>query len=44
VAILRGERDPTRAAVQLIERANDGGGPDNTTVVLVRIGQRREEP
>jgi protein phosphatase len=38
VAILRGERDLTRAAVQLIERANDGGGPDNITVVLVRIG------
>ena len=38
LAILRGERDLTRAAVQLIERANDGGGPDNTTVVLIRIG------
>jgi serine/threonine protein phosphatase PrpC len=38
VAILRGEHDLTRAAVQLIERANDRGGPDNTTVVLVRIG------
>jgi serine/threonine protein phosphatase PrpC len=38
VAILRRERDLTRAAVQLIERANDRGGPDNTTVVLVRIG------
>jgi serine/threonine protein phosphatase PrpC len=38
VAILRRERDLTRAAVQLIERANDGGGPDNTTVVLIRIG------
>jgi serine/threonine protein phosphatase PrpC len=38
VAILRGERDLTRAAVQLIEHANDGGGPDNTTVVLIRIG------
>ena len=38
VAILRGEPDLTRAAVRLIERANDGGGPDNVTVVLVRIG------
>jgi protein phosphatase len=38
VAILRRERDLTRAAAELIERTNDGGGPDNTTVVLIRIG------
>ncbi len=28
----------TRAAAQLVERANDAGGPDNVTVVLVRVG------
>jgi len=37
VAILRSEPDLTRAAVQLIERANDRGGHDNTTVILLRI-------
>ena len=37
-AVLLGERDLTRAAAQLVERANDAGGPDNVTVVLVRIG------
>jgi len=38
VAVLCGERDLARAAGQLIERANEGGGPDNATVVLVRVG------
>jgi serine/threonine protein phosphatase PrpC len=38
VAILCAERDLTRAATRLVERANDHGGPDNTTVVLVRLG------
>jgi serine/threonine protein phosphatase PrpC len=38
MGLLRVERDLERAAAQLVERANDGGGPDNTTVVLVRIG------
>ncbi len=37
-AVLLGERDLTRAAAQLVERANDGGGPDNVSVVLVRVG------
>ena len=37
-AVLLGDRDLTRAAAQLVERANDAGGPDNVTVVLVRIG------
>ena len=27
-----------RAATELVARANDAGGPDNVTVVLVRIG------
>lgn len=36
--ILLGERDLPRAAAQLVERANAAGGPDNVTVVLVRIG------
>jgi serine/threonine protein phosphatase PrpC len=38
VAILRRERDLTRAAAELIDCVNDRGGPDNTTVVLLRIG------
>jgi serine/threonine protein phosphatase PrpC len=37
-AVLLGERDLTRAAARLVERANDAGGPDNVTVVLVRVG------
>lgn len=37
-AVLLGERDLARAATDLVERANDAGGPDNITVVLVRIG------
>jgi serine/threonine protein phosphatase PrpC len=37
-AILLGESDLTRAAAELVGRANDAGGPDNVTVVLVRIG------
>lgn len=37
-AILLAERDLTRAATRLVERANDAGGPDNITAVLVRIG------
>jgi serine/threonine protein phosphatase PrpC len=36
-AILLYERDLTRAAAELVQRANDGGGPDNITAVLVRI-------
>jgi serine/threonine protein phosphatase PrpC len=37
-AVLLGERDITRAATRLVEHANDAGGPDNVTVVLIRIG------
>ena len=37
-AVLLGERDLTGAATQLVERANDAGGPDNVTVVIVRLG------
>jgi PPM family protein phosphatase len=33
--ILRGETDPQRAAERLIERANDAGGEDNITVVVI---------
>jgi len=36
--VLRRERDLTRAATELVACANDAGGPDNITVVLVRIG------
>lgn len=36
--VLLNERDVTRAVMKLIERANDRGGPDNITAVLVRIG------
>ena len=37
-AILASEGDPARAATRLIESANEAGGPDNATVVVVRIG------
>ncbi|HTB72998.1 MAG TPA: Stp1/IreP family PP2C-type Ser/Thr phosphatase [Polyangiaceae bacterium] len=36
-AVLLHERDLTRAAAELVHRANDGGGPDNITAVLLRI-------
>jgi protein phosphatase len=37
-AVLLKEPDPTRAAAELVKRANDRGGLDNVTVVLLRIG------
>jgi protein phosphatase len=40
---LRAERDLTRAAQRLIDCANDVGGDDNITVVLVRLGDWRLE-
>lgn len=36
-AVLRGEPDLAKAAAQLVARANGSGGPDNVTVVLVRV-------
>jgi serine/threonine protein phosphatase PrpC len=36
-AVLMRERDVTAAAAELVALANDGGGPDNVTAVLVRI-------
>jgi len=38
VAILTDERDQTGAAHRLIASANEAGGPDNATVVIVRVG------
>ena len=37
-ATMLSTRDLTRAAARLVERANDAGGPDNVTVVLLRLG------
>lgn len=37
-ATLTRERDLTRAATRLVEHANDAGGPDNITVVTMRVG------
>lgn len=37
-ATLTRERDITRATALLIERANDAGGPDNITIVTMRVG------
>jgi PPM family protein phosphatase len=37
-ATLQAEPDATRAAQKLVELANDRGGADNITVVVVRIG------
>ena len=36
--VLRAEHDLTRAAQRLIDHALDAGGPDNVTVILVRVG------
>jgi serine/threonine protein phosphatase PrpC len=36
-AVLVAEHELTRAATRLIECANDAGGPDNITVVLLRV-------
>jgi protein phosphatase len=36
-AVLLAEPDLTRAAARLVEQTNDAGGPDNITVVLLRI-------
>jgi protein phosphatase len=35
---LQVEIDPTKAAERLIELANEGGGMDNVTVIVVRVG------
>ena len=35
---LQAETDPTRAAQKLIELANERGGVDNITVIVVRVG------
>jgi protein phosphatase len=35
--VLQAERDPTRAAQELVSIANDRGGPDNITVVIIRV-------
>ena len=37
---LQAETDPTKAAEKLIELANERGGADNITVVVVRIGSQ----
>jgi PPM family protein phosphatase len=36
--ILSGERDPQAAAERLVEEANEAGGEDNITVVLIDVG------
>ena len=41
--VLLAEHDLTRAAQRLIELALDEGGPDNVTVVLLRIGEQGRE-
>jgi serine/threonine protein phosphatase PrpC len=35
---LQAEPDPTRAAEKLIALANERGGVDNITVIVVRVG------
>jgi PPM family protein phosphatase len=35
--VLQAERNPTRAAEELVSIANERGGPDNVTVVIARI-------
>jgi PPM family protein phosphatase len=42
--ILRGEHDLARAGQALVDAANDEGGPDNITVVLVRCANECRAP
>ena len=35
--VLQAERDPTKAAQELVSLANDRGGPDNITVLVARL-------
>jgi serine/threonine protein phosphatase PrpC len=37
-AVLRRKQDIARATSKLVDLANEAGGPDNVTVVLVRVG------
>jgi serine/threonine protein phosphatase PrpC len=37
-ATLQAEQDANRAARKLVELANEAGGADNITVIVVRIG------
>ena len=45
IAMLAGDRNPTRPAESLIDLANERGGPDNITVIVARVpgvsGDRR---
>lgn len=44
-ALLNSEEDGQRATQRLVDAANAGGGPDNTTVVLLRVtGERPVDP
>jgi protein phosphatase len=43
-AILDAEREPEAAARALVAQANDAGGPDNITVVVVRFDPIAEAP
>jgi protein phosphatase len=36
-AFLRGEPTAERACAEMLRTANDGGGPDNITVVVARF-------
>jgi len=40
-AVLTGQQDPERAAVQLYDGAMERGGIDNTTIMLIRTEERR---
>jgi serine/threonine protein phosphatase PrpC len=41
--VLQAETSPTRAAEELISLANERGGPDNITVVVVRLEKDSKE-
>jgi serine/threonine protein phosphatase PrpC len=43
-AVLRAEADPEAACTKLVAQANEAGGRDNITVLIVRFDPADSEP